>query len=448
MKPLWLKYLPDFLRHSLEGRHELQKIVSNSGWLFGDKILRMGVGLFIGVWIARYLGPNEFGLLSYATTFASLFATVASLGLDGIVVRDIVRNPSNKDEILGTAFVLKLAGGVVMLTLAVGSIILVRPGNTLVIWLVGIIASGALFQAFDVIDFWFQSQVSARYTVWARNTVFMLLTFVKVVLILYKAPLIAFALAGLCEIAAGAVAMVFVYTHYGERVRAWRGKYVWVGRLLKDSWPLILSGMMIAVYMKIDQIMLGNILGDNAVGIYSAAVGVSEAWYIIPTTIAASTYPALIKSFQKSEDFFYHKLKMTMGWFFLGALLLSLVVANFSDMIIRILYGSRYLEAANVLTIHIYAGIVVSVGIVFSQKYILDGTTRLSLVGAMTGAITNVVLNLWLIRAYGVVGAAISTVISYIVPTIFIAILFDRRVLFMQIESVYYVLKKENYGKY
>lgn len=133
MNQAWTAILPAFIRKRLEGRQNLQNIIVNTDWLFGDKILRVGVGLIVGVWVARYLGPENFGLLSYATAFASMFGIVASLGLDGIVVREIVRNPSHKDEILGTAFLLKFAGGVLMLAIALIGIILIRPDNTLVL---------------------------------------------------------------------------------------------------------------------------------------------------------------------------------------------------------------------------------------------------------------------------------------------------------------------------
>lgn len=172
MNYILTKCIPSFIRIRLEGRTALQKILANTGWLFVDKILRMGVGLLVGVWVARYLGPEQFGLYNYALSFVALFSAFATLGLDGIVVRDIVRDPSYKNEILGTAFILKLLGGISTLILAVGAVSLLRPHDNLTRWLVGIIAAGTIFQAFDVIDFWFQSQVQSKYTVYAKNVAF------------------------------------------------------------------------------------------------------------------------------------------------------------------------------------------------------------------------------------------------------------------------------------
>ena len=168
------KFLPSFVRTRLDGRSNLQNILANTGWLFADRILRMGVGLFVGVWLARYIGPQQFGIYNYAIVFVAMFSAISNLGLDGIVVRNIVRDPVSKDEILGTAFFLKFAGGIITLIVSIGAILLLRSSDSVTCWLVGITAVGAIFQAFDTIDFWFQSQVKSKYTVYVRNAAFLI----------------------------------------------------------------------------------------------------------------------------------------------------------------------------------------------------------------------------------------------------------------------------------
>ncbi len=212
-----------------------RKIIANSAWLLADKILRLGSALFVGVWVARYLGPEQFGLFNYAVAFVSLFGTLATLGLDSIIVRDIVREPSCKDEILGTAFVLKLISGIATLLLTIGTISLLRPNDNLTRWLVAIMAAGLILQSFDIIDFWFQSQVQSKYTVYARNTAFVSISIVKVALIQMRAPLIAFAWAGLAETALSAVGLVILYHVNRDFVKAWRYSFARAKVLLKYS---------------------------------------------------------------------------------------------------------------------------------------------------------------------------------------------------------------------
>ncbi|MCR9196363.1 MAG: oligosaccharide flippase family protein, partial [Hyphomonas sp.] len=171
----------------------ITKIVENISWLLLDKVFRMGVGLIVGVWVARYLGPSQYGLLSFAVAFVSLFAPLAGLGMQSIVVRDIVRTPTHKHEILGTAALMQFLSSVLAYMLILASIAVMRPDDMLAKALVAIIGSMILFRAVEVSAWWFESQVLSKYTVWVRMGSLVLFSGLKVGLILLQAPLIAFA---------------------------------------------------------------------------------------------------------------------------------------------------------------------------------------------------------------------------------------------------------------
>jgi O-antigen/teichoic acid export membrane protein len=217
-----LNLIPAFIHRRIAHRPNLAKIVDNIGWLFFDKILRMGVGLLVGVWIARYLGPEQFGLLSFATAFVGLFGAIAGLGLQGIVVRDIVRDPTSKEETLGTAAVLQLIGGMAAYGLILGTIFWLRPEDMLAKTLVAILGSMMLFKASEVAVFWFESQVQSKYTVWVQNSAFLLFAAIKVGLILNQAPLIAFAWATMAEALLVALLMFVILGFRGPRLRQLR----------------------------------------------------------------------------------------------------------------------------------------------------------------------------------------------------------------------------------
>jgi PST family polysaccharide transporter len=152
----------------------LRQVLGNLAWLLTDQILQMALGLLVGVWVARYLGPEQFGILNYAIAFVSLFSSVATMGLGTLVVRDIARNPDCKEETLGTAFAIQFVGGIITLLLTVTVISVLNPNDSLTRWLVGIIAAGTIFQSFETINFWFQSQVQSKYTIVAKNSVSLL----------------------------------------------------------------------------------------------------------------------------------------------------------------------------------------------------------------------------------------------------------------------------------
>ena len=403
----------------LQSSNRLRGIVVNTGWLFVDRILRMGVGLFVGVWVARYLGVQQFGVFNYATAFVALFSTLSTLGLDAIVVRSIVREPEKRAEILGTAFWLKLFGGVVALVLAVSSIILLRRDEQLTISLVAILSSVGIFQAFDTIDLWFQSQVQSKYTVIAKNTAFVITALVKVALISFHAPLIAFAWAGLGEVSLGAIGLIISYRVRGYSPWLWSWNLRLAKTLLKESWPLILSGLTIMIYMRIDQIMLGQMIGDKAVGLYSAATRISEVWYFIPMAIASSVSPAIYAAKEVSEALYYQRIEKFLRLLSWLAIVVAVPMSFLSGTIITLLFGKSYEASAAILAIHIWASIFVFMGVGTSCWFIAEGLTQFALRRTIIGAVTNVFLNMFLIPAYGGVGAAIATVISQAFATFF-----------------------------
>jgi PST family polysaccharide transporter len=441
MSQMWMKILPRFIRTRLEARPKLREIASNTGWLLADRILRLGVGLFVGVWVARYLGPEQFGLYNYALAFAGLFGAFAALGLDSIVVRDIVSNPTNKDEVLGTAFALKLIGGGGSWLMALGAIFIMRPGDRLAHSIVGIAAAGLIIQAFDTIDLWFQSQVQSKNTVYAKNAAFLLTALVRAALVWVRAPLIAFAYAGLAEVGLGAVGLVIVYLVNGHWFALWRVSLSCAKRLLKASWPLIISSMAIVTYMKIDQIMLSEMVSDQAVGVYAAAIRISELWYFIPTALVLSVFPSIIEVKKISEAAYYHRLQKLFDVMAGLALVIAVPMTLLSDVVIRLLYSAQYAGAGPILAIHIWAALFVFLGVAQSPWDISEGLTRLALLRTLLGAVINVAMNFVLLPLYAGLGAAISTVVAYAVSAC-LANALDARtrpILILQIKSLFLV---------
>jgi PST family polysaccharide transporter len=403
----------------LKSSDKLRKIIANTGWLFADRILRMGVGLFVGVWVARYLGVERFGFFSYATAFVALFSTLSTLGLDAIVVRSIVREPEKRSQILGTAFWLKLFGGIAALVLAVSSIIVVRHDDQLTISLVAILSSVGIFQSFDTIDLWFQSQVQSKYTVIAKNTAFVITALVKVALITFHSPLIAFAWAALGEVSLGAIGLIISYRVRGYSPWLWPWSLPLAKTLLKESWPLIIAGMSVMIYMKVDQIMLGEMVGTKAVGVYSAAARISEIWYIIPPTIVSSLAPSIYEAKEISEGLYYRRIEQLARILALVSVFIAIPMSLLSKIIITTLFGNEYAAASPILAIHIWACLFTFLGASASSWYISEGLTILALRRTLMALVINVLLNLFLIPAYAGVGAAIATVISYGVGSVF-----------------------------
>ena len=434
-------FLPSFIRVKLEGRTSLQNILANTGWLFADRILRMGVGLLVGVWIARYLGPEQFGIYNYAIVFVAMFSALSNLGLDSLVVRNIVRDPVSKDEILGTAFFLKFAGGIITCIVAIGAILLLRAGDSVTCWLVGITAVGTIFQAFDTIDFWFQSQVKSKYTVYVRNAAFLIITFVKIVLIMTRSSLVAFACAGLAEVVLGTMGLIIAYRVNGHYIKKWRMSLHHARELLADSWPLVLAGLAVGLFMKIDQVMLREMVGNEAVGIYSAATRISEVWYFIPLVIVSSVSPSIIDAKKMSEHLYYHRLQKLFNLLAGIAFVIAIPITFLSGHLVLLLFGENYAAAGPVLSIHIWASLFYFMGIAQGPWNVVEGLMGLSLKRTLITAGVNIVLNLIFIPLYSGIGAAISTVAAYVCGAFLANFIHEksRRIFFLQVESIFFM---------
>ncbi len=433
-----MNLIPAFIHRRIAHRPNLVKIVNNIGWLFFDKILRMGVGLLVGVWVARYLGPEQFGLLNFALAFTALFGAIAGLGLQGIVVRDLVHDPKGAPLTLGTAAVLQLIGGLVAFLAILVGIAYLRPDDALARTIVAMFGSLMLLNASQIAVFWFESQVQSKYTVWVQNSVFLVFAAVKVTLILQRASLIAFVWTTVAEAAVVAWVLLIVLGKQGPALASLRVSANRAKILLRDSWPLTLSAIAVTVYMKIDQIMLGQMVGDEAVGIYSAAVRISEVWYFIPMAIVASVFPAILEAKKRSEAEYYARLQKLYDLMVLMSVAVALPMTFLATPIVKLLFGETYAVAGTVLAIHIWASVFVFLGVASEQWFLAENRQMLSLQRTVLGAVANIGLNLWLIPLYGAVGAAIATVVSQVIA----AWLFDplqavtRPMFFMKLAAI------------
>jgi len=396
-----------------------KKYFVNTSWLFFERIIGMVVTLFVGVYVARYLGPANFGLLSYAGSFVGLFAGIATLGLDGIVVRELVRDEKKRDELLGTTFVLKIIGSILVLIIIVIAVRFTNNDNFTNL-LIFIIIIGTIFQSFNVINFYFHSKVLSKYTVYAQIFSSIICSAIKLVLIYFNMSLIYFVIVSLLQSIILALGLIVMYVRQKSSLFNWSLNFSLAKNLLKDSWPLMLSGIAISIYMKIDQVMIKNMLDTKAVGNYAVAVRLSEVWYFIPMAITGSLFPAIVNAKKISEKLYYERLQKLytlMTWLAIGIAVPMTFLAN---DIIRILFGIQYQSAAGVLQIYVWAGVFVFLGVASSQYLLAENYTKISFLRTFIGAVVNVILNIILISKYGINGAAMATVISYFVATFFI----------------------------
>jgi PST family polysaccharide transporter len=404
----------------------LQRTLSNLTWLSVDRVVRLFGAVFVNAWLTRYLGPENNGVLSYALAFVGMFSPLAVLGMDAIVIRDIVRDPTQKDEILGSAFGLRLAGAGSAVAFAVIGIFLVRPDDTVTQVLVVISSMGLIFQAFDVIDYWFQSQVISKYTVYARNTAFFSLSILKILAILFHAEIFVFVILTSVELIVAAAGLVFMYRRNGFSVRQWSFKFDRARSLIINSWPIIISDLAVFAQTRIDQVMIGQFLTNTDVGYYAAAQKISEPLGFLPMIIMSSVYPVIVRTKEWSEEEYVKRLTNLYRLMFILSLSICLPISLMSGPIVSVLYGDQFTQSSSLLSFLIWTRFYAFYGVARSIFISTENLFRHALVCSVSGVSVSILANYFLIQEYGMYGSIMATHAGFIV-TIFIVDGISRR---------------------
>lgn len=385
-----------------------------------EQVLRLLAGLFVGVWVARYLGPEQYGVFSYVLAFSAIFAGIAKLGLDGIVVRELVRHPESYYVYLGTAFWLKVAGAFFVLIL-LALIVPFTENDARTNVFIFVVATSLIFQGFEVVEFYFQSRVMAKMVSVCKVTQILLSSAIKIYLILIKADLIWFVLVIAFDALYIAIGYAAIYRVAGSTSFLKSFNFSLAKELLRDSWPLIFSAFFAMVYLRIDQVMIKGVLGSYDAGIYSAAVKLSESLYFIPVLLTASLFPAILNAKDISVHLYHERLLKLYSLLVWLAISASLLFSLFGQSAVKLLYGSAYSDAGDVLIVHVWASVFVFISAGFGRYLIAENLVIINMYRVVLGAILNIILNIYMIKGFGVVGAAYSTLISLF----FVNFLFD-----------------------
>lgn len=379
-------------------------------WLVADKILRVGLTALVGFWMARHLGPASFGALSYAAATVAFLVPVADLGIEMLVRRDLTQAPERAGELAATVMILRLtSGGVAMavlwLSLPQGWI----PASE--IQLIMVLSFTLFAPGLNVTELWLQSRLEARQAMPAQWLALAVGTAGRVVAIIQDAPLVAFVVVMTVETLLAAIFVTLVGRRRSLRFAAFDRTTAIA--LLRETWPLTLLGVMTVIYMRIDVMMLRQWRGEAEAGVYAAATRLVELTYMIPSALALSVMPALLRAKEEGWEPYMRRLGQYMDASAAAAYFIIIPVSVLAPLLIQFLYGAEYAGAAKVLRIQIWGALFVFLGIARGQFLINAGLTRFYLAAATSGAVVNVALNLVLIPRWGATGAAIAMVTSY-----------------------------------
>lgn len=415
-----------------------EKYFKNTGWLFVGRIGSLLIKMVVSIAVANYLSRAKLGIITGGVTYVYLFAAVATLGLDQFIVKELHEFPQKRDQILGTSFLMKIAAGLGCVPL-IWLAYQIYPAHGTPYSYVLILSSIGIIQAFNVIDSYFQSQVQSKYIMQVQVIGNLLSAFIKLALIYTKMPLIWFVYAYAFDFLLLSVGYYFTYQCKERNIFNWVYDNQLAKKLLMYSWPLIISGIMVSLYMKIDQLMLQNMRGVDEAGAYATVAQLSEAWNFIPIVIVTSLFPAILNA--RRDDIKRYKKRIQHLYDLMVYISLpTALVITFASPLIYKLYKPEYAYAAPTLSVHIWSGIFVFLGAASGQYLIAENFNKLTFVRTGFGAVVNIVLNLILIPKMGMKGAAIATLIAYACSTmLLIAIPVVRSQGIMMLRSLFLI---------
>jgi O-antigen/teichoic acid export membrane protein len=408
-----LPFLPrQFLKHP-----EARAAAKNLGWLAADWGLRLVFSVLVGLWVARFLGPARLGTLSYSIALTALIGVVPAFGLDTLIKREILRSPADTAGLLASAFVLRLGAGVV-------SYAALGLAATCTSWgageesrLLGVLGLVLFQPALFLPNLWLQAQLRAKWILVVQVSALGVASAGRLWLIFHQGSLPAFAWVVVGEMILSTAGFFFAARWAGLRFPLTAARRATIRRLISEAWPLMFASLAIVVYFRIDEVMLRHLAGSAAVGIYAAAARASEMWYFIPTALASSLLPALVRARAGDAEGYQAKLQAYYDVSAAAAYALSLPIALAAPWLVRLAYGAAFAPAGPILSIHIWSSVFVFLGAARGQWLINEGLQRFYLVATGCGAVANVLLNFVLIPRWGGPGAAYATVVSYALAT-------------------------------
>lgn len=389
-----------------------RRYLTNTGWMVFGNIFSLILSFLVGAWVIRYLGPEEYGILSYVLAFVGIFAFIASLGITSILQRELVNHPEKRDSILGTAFILRLGGGALAFLISV-FIIFLLESSTLIKLLVLIQAFSLIFYSSEVITLFFASRVESKKSVQASILSGTISSLLKVILILSGAGIIWMMVVFVLDGFWLSVFLFLAYKRSGLKIRDWRFNKPLAKSILSSSWLLALTSASVLIYMRIDQVMIKRMIDAETVGLYASSVKIFEFTYIIPSLITFSLFPAILNALKVSYTAYRRRLRHMVALLSILSILVAGTITILSKPIILILFGPDYLESLNVLRIGVWSLLAVSLSYLVDKSLVAENRIKFYFIITLLGAIVNVVLNYLLIPIYGINGAAVSTIISY-----------------------------------
>ncbi|USL25728.1 flippase [Priestia megaterium] len=403
---------------------KLNKFTNNTIWLILEKVFQLFLGLFVGVWTARYLGPTNFGILNYGASLIAFFTVICSLGLENVIIKYFINDPKKSNTFLFSAILMRLIVSLISIVIIYIIVSAIHYNEQLIITVITLQSLALIFQSFDTIDYWFQSKLMSKYVVLGKSIARLVVSIWKIYLLASGASLEFFALSSTIEAIVVSFVLGLFYFKLNNVKISFSKKHS--KALLLDSYHFILSGLLVSLFTQIDKIMIANLIGQSSVGVFSVAANIAVLWYFVPLAVINSARPVILDNKKESNLKYEDNLKKLYAFIIWIGVFVSLVVTLLSYEIIHILYGTQYLKAAAPLAILTWSSVFSLLGSARNIWIVSENANKYTKYFFLMGIIVNFLLNYIFIGLFGIVGAAIATLMAQITTTIIAPLLFAK----------------------
>lgn len=389
-------------------------IAINVFWAVLGKIVTLLSGLLVGIFVARYLGPKQYGLMNYVISYVCLFQTFALFGMDAIEIREESTPRLPVPTMIGTAFIVKTLLGILFMALVLVTAWQMEADRYTIL-LIAIYSFSILLNSFSVIRNYFTAIVQNEFVVKAEIFSTCLCIAIKVLLLIVKAPLTWFVITSTVDFVLIAIGYYIAYRTKVGKIKDWGYDFEYAKFLIKESFPLMLTSAAVIVYQKIDQVMIGQMINKESVGFFSVASRFVEILIYIPMILAHTITPVLVKIRDKSEAEYLAKGQQFMNTSIWCSFVIAAVVSLLSYWIIRLTFGSEYMPAVAVLQIMAFKTVSVALSNTAGSMLVIEGLQKYAIFRDALGCIACIGLNYIFLPRYGIVAAAVIAIVSNVV---------------------------------
>lgn len=439
------------IRQNLEKHQIFKKVAKNVSWAFFQNIFIMLLSVITTGIIARYFGTQNYGVFNYILSIVSLFSGIASIGINHVAVKDLAQKPEEEGKILGTSFVIRNVIAIILIIIAETVVLILTNKDINSIKISILLSLIMLCNTSEVIDYYATANLKVKYLAISKILSCIIFFVAKILIVIFKLNIIYYTATYLIEAILYAIFLFISYKIINKKTQKkikWSFDKQYAKKLLSKSWYFALSSIMVTIYMRIDQVMLGKMIENKSqVGIYSAAVRIAEMWTFVPNSIITTFKPIIMKyKGECKEKEYILNLQRLYDISSVICIIFAIVITICSKLIISILYGEEFLEAASILCILVWGIWFGVLGNVHYVWLICENKGKYSLFYSGIGSISNIIINFLLIPKYGMYGAAIATLISQFLANIvsFVFIKETRILSIYAIKSILFTELKKN----